>query len=107
MYVGKLFISEYISNYPMSISIQQDNGCISLEGTALRGKKLGSSVLKVTLYGCDLNGDGYYEYSPTSFAVRIETGISAWMIIAAAILACALAGYICVSILDRRERGEK
>lgn len=107
LYVGKLFISEYISNYPMSISIQQDNGCISLEGTALRGKKLGSSVLKVTLYGCDLNGDGFSEYSQHDYYIKISTTVAAWQIALGVLFLAALGGYIVIVTVERRSKKEK
>jgi hypothetical protein len=107
LYVGKLFISEYISNYPMSISIQQDNGCISLEGTTLRGKELGSAVLKVTLYGCDLNGDGFSEYSQHDYYIRISTTVAAWQIALGVLFLAALGGYIVIVTAERRSKKEK
>lgn len=107
MYVGELFRSEYISNYPMSISLVYDGGCVSLDGDTLRGKGIGNATLKVTLYGCDLNGDGYNEYSQQDYIVRIKTSVAAWQIALAVIFVIALCGYITVCIFEKKSKKEK
>ena len=107
LFVGELFRSDVISNYPMSISVTRDNGVVSLDGDTLRGKKIGSSVLNVTLHGCDLNGDGFYEYSQSSFSVRIETRIAAWQIVMMILFLAALVGYVLICVCERRSKAKK
>lgn len=107
LFIGELFRSDEISAYPMSVSLGLDNGVVLFDGETIRGVMLGASVLNVTLYSCDLNGDGFYEYSRSRFTIRIETAIAAWQIVLMVLFAVVLVGYIAICIYERRSGKRK